>query len=123
MISSKILYNPGTNDTLRWTNCFVPASNTHICCVCFSTDPMYVSGRSKMCSNCVFFVYVSSIVFPFFGDFFTLPPAPPAFGAMFSSRKTVAIAFPSARCSPARIVVMVRWIVFAHVLAEMSKNG
>ena len=27
-------------------------------CVIFSTEPMYVSGRSMMCSSCVFFWYL-----------------------------------------------------------------
>ena len=85
MISSKILYKPGTNEQFLLTNCFVCASNTHINWVCFSTEPMYVSGRNKICSNCVFFVYVSSIVLAFFGDFFT-PPAFCCEGAAFSSR-------------------------------------
>ena len=33
-------------------------------------DALYVSGRNRMCSSCVFFWYVSSIVFVFFPAFF-----------------------------------------------------
>mmetsp|Transcript_14134 Transcript_14134/g.43686 ORF Transcript_14134/g.43686 Transcript_14134/m.43686 type:complete len:203 (+) Transcript_14134:3217-3825(+) len=72
IISSKILKRPGTYVTGRRTMRLVDASRTHMGCVDCSMEPMYVSGRSRMCSSCVFFWYVSSIVLPpfFFGAAF-----------------------------------------------------
>ena len=48
---------PGTSDALAGT-C------THIGAVCFSTLPMYVSGRSSTCSSWLFFWYVCSMLRP-----------------------------------------------------------
>mmetsp|Transcript_15614 Transcript_15614/g.27731 ORF Transcript_15614/g.27731 Transcript_15614/m.27731 type:complete len:208 (-) Transcript_15614:151-774(-) len=55
-ISSKILYNPGTYVTVR--NTILSFSKTHIPSFSFSVEPMYVSGRSIMCSYCDFFWYL-----------------------------------------------------------------
>mmetsp|Transcript_146245 Transcript_146245/g.364685 ORF Transcript_146245/g.364685 Transcript_146245/m.364685 type:complete len:221 (-) Transcript_146245:8-670(-) len=62
-ISSKILYSAGTYSSLRRTIRPSLASKTQWSCDCRSVDPTYESGRSRMCSNWVFFWYVSSTVF------------------------------------------------------------
>jgi hypothetical protein len=54
-ISSKILYRPGTYDTSRTASPVAPPSCAHSRAVWRSVDPTYVSGRSRICSNCVFF--------------------------------------------------------------------
>ena len=56
-ISSKILYRPGTKETLRFSMETVSELKAHICSVVISTEPMYVSGRFKMCSSWVSFWY------------------------------------------------------------------
>ena len=54
-ISSKILYRPGTKLIWRCTSLSMALSYTQARASVFSHDPTYVSGRSRMCSSCVFF--------------------------------------------------------------------
>lgn len=61
-ISSKILYNPGAYVMSCCTSC--SPSWTHSLSSFLSVLPMYVSGRSKMCSSCDFFWYTSSMALP-----------------------------------------------------------
>eukprot|EP00962_Isochrysis_galbana_P036427 scaffold12591_cov102-Isochrysis_galbana.AAC.3 len=59
-ISSKILYRPGTYDTLRCRIRPASASKTHASAVTASMEPTYVSGRCRMCWCWVSFWYVCS---------------------------------------------------------------
>ena len=48
-ISSKILYRPGTHESLRRAIMDVASSNTHASCSMRCRVPTYVSGRARMC--------------------------------------------------------------------------
>lgn len=54
-ISSKILYKPGTQVISLEIIFACSVSQTHICCLTNSTEPIQVSGRRSTCSKGVFF--------------------------------------------------------------------
>lgn len=69
-ISSKILYSPGTNLTLRSSISSRSELKTHMICSTCSTEPIYVSGLLTICSSCVSFWYRSEAL-PFGFDICT----------------------------------------------------
>lgn len=114
-ISSKILYKPGTKVTSLQ---FIPTSSsyTHINWVNGSTDPMYVSGRRRICSSWVFFWYTlstdnffeESFLFEvsnssFFAELFTQVSAPSA-----PARLDLAMAAPPAQARGGGLLLALR---------------